>query len=133
MENKQIKYERDEWYKKQKKSSLTPPGYVFGIAWSILYVILAIYFVLALNTPGSQIALAYFIVQMLFNISWTYVFFNRKLQVTALVMILVMILFSILSMMEMFKLNKMVALLLIPYISWLCFATYLNGYIIIKN
>ena len=53
MENKQIKYERNEWYKKQKKSSLTPPGYVFGIAWSILYVILAIYFVLALNVPGS--------------------------------------------------------------------------------
>ena len=133
MENKQIKYERDEWYKKQKKSSLTPPGYVFGIAWSILYVILAIYFVLALNVPGSQKALAYFIIQMLFNISWTYVFFRRRLQVTAFIMILVMILFSVLSMMEMFKLNKMIALLLIPYIAWLCFATYLNGYIILNN
>ena len=133
MENKQIKYERDEWYKNQKKSSLTPPGYVFGIAWSILYVILAIYFVLALNVPGSQKALTYFVIQMLFNISWTYVFFNRKLQVTAFVMILVMILFSVLSMVEMFKLNKMIALLLIPYIAWLCFASYLNGYIILNN
>jgi tryptophan-rich sensory protein len=133
MENKPVKYEGDKWYKNQKKSSLTPPGYVFGIAWSILYVILGIYFVLAINVPGSQKAITYFVIQMLFNISWTYVFFKRKLQVTAFVMILIMIFFSILSMMEMFKLNKMVSLVLIPYIAWLCFASYLNGYIIIKN
>ena len=133
MENKQIKYERDEWYKKQRKSSLTPPGYVFGIAWTILYIILAIYFVLALNVPGSQKALGYFIIQMLFNISWTYVFFKKKFQVAAFVMILIMIVFSTLSMLEMLKLNKIVALLLIPYIAWLCFASYLNGYIILNN
>ena len=133
MENKPVKYEGRKWYKNQNKSSLTPPGYVFGIAWSILYVTLAIYFVLAINVPGSQKAIIYFIIQMLFNISWTYVFFKRKLQITAFVMILIMILFSTLSMVEMFKLNKIVALVLIPYIAWLCFASYLNGYIIMNN
>ncbi len=127
------KYKQRFWYKDLKKSKLTPPGFVFGIAWTILYIILAIYFVLALLQKKSELALTYFVIQMLINFSWTYVFFTRKLQSLAFVMILVMILFSGLSMWEMLKINKLVAYLLIPYIAWLGFAAYLNGYLIFNN
>ena len=127
------KYKQRFWYKDLKKSKLTPPGFVFGIAWTILYIILAIYFVLALLQKKSELALTYFVIQMLINFSWTYVFFTRKLQSLAFVMILVMIVFSGLSMWEMLKINKLVAYLLIPYIAWLGFAAYLNGYLIFNN
>lgn len=127
------KYKQRFWYKDLKKSKLTPPGFVFGIAWTILYIILAIYFVLALLQKKSELALTYFVIQMLINFSWTYVFFTRKLQRLAFVMILLMILFSGLSMWEMLKINKLVAYLLIPYIAWLGFAAYLNGYLIFNN
>ena len=115
------------------KSSLTPPGYVFGIAWTILYIILAIYFVMALLLRGTEKALVYFAIQMVINFSWTYVFFTKNYQRLALTMIILMIILSVLSMIEMLKINKYVAYLLIPYIAWLCFATYLNSYIILKN
>ena len=120
-------------YKKLQKSSLTPPGYVFGIAWTILYIILAIYFILGINLKGSNKAMAYFVAQMLLNVSWTYVFFGKNQRGLALTMIILMIILSLLSMKEMLNVNKYVAYLLIPYIGWLCFATYLNSYIILKN
>ena len=127
------RYNRGKFYKELNKSSLTPPGYVFGIAWTILYIILAIYFVMALLLRGTEKALVYFAIQMVINFSWTYVFFTKNYQRLALIMIILMIIFSVLSMIEMLKINKNVAYLLIPYIVWLCFATYLNSYIILKN
>ena len=70
---------------------------------------------------------------MLINISWTYVFFGKNLRGLAFAMIIVMIILSLLSMKEMLNVNKYVAYLLIPYILWLCFATYLSGFILMKN
>ena len=67
-----------KWYKDLKKSSLTPPSYVFGIVWPILYILLIIYFVLGLSQKGSERALIYFGAQMVLNLSWTYVFFTSQ-------------------------------------------------------
>lgn len=121
------------WYKKIKKSKLTPPSYVFGIVWTILYILLTIYFVLGLTQKGSERALMYFGAQMILNFAWTYVFFTERQLQLSFLMILAIIALSIKSMMEMHVINPKLVYLLIPYIGWLCLAGYLNLYIIINN
>jgi translocator protein len=125
--------EDKKWYKKLNKSKLTPPGYVFGIVWTILYILLTIYFVLGLTQKGSERALIYFGAQMILNFSWTYVFFTEQKLLLSFFMILAIIALTIKSMMEMHVINPKIVYLLVPYVAWLCLAGYLNLYIIIKN
>ena len=122
-----------KWYKKLNKSSLSPPGYVFGIVWTILYILLTIYFVMGLTQKGSSMSLKYFGAQMILNFTWTYIFFTKRLMLLSFTMILAIIALSIKSMMEMYSVNKKLVYLLVPYIAWLCLAGYLNLYIILHN
>lgn len=124
----------DKWYKNLKKSPLTPPDYVFGIVWPILYFLLLIYFILALQEK-NKIPLVYFMIQLILNLFWTTVFFRKRNINLAFAMIIVILFFTILSGMEMYYKNNniLLALLLVPYIIWLLFAGYLNFYIIYNN
>lgn len=130
------KYEKniDKWYKNLKKSPLTPPDYVFGIVWPILYLQLIIYFLLGLKEQ-NLIPMIYFMIQMILNILWTTVFFKKKQINLAMYMLVVILFFTILSALEMYNKNNniILPLLLVPYILWLSFASYLNFYIIINN
>ena len=79
-----------EWYNSLKKSKLTPPGYVFGIVWPILYVLLAVSFLLTIKSPkciGFCSPLVFFTAQMALNFIWTTVFFRMKMIKTALLLI----------------------------------------------
>lgn len=135
MTNSEIKteFEDKKWYKNLKKSKLTPPGYVFGIVWTVLYILLTIYFVLGLTQQGSERALIYFGAQMILNLSWTYVFFTEQNLQLSFFMILAIIALTIKSMMEMYIINPKIVYLLVPYVAWLCLAGYLNLFIILKN
>lgn len=130
------KYEKniDKWYKNLKKSPLTPPDYVFGIVWPILYLLLLIYFLLGLKEK-NLIPIIYFMIQMILNILWTTVFFKKKQINLAMYMLIGILFFTILSGLEMYNINNNIflPLLLIPYIIWLSFASYLNFYIITNN
>lgn len=124
----------DKWYKNLKKSPLTPPDYVFGIVWPILYFLLLIYFILALQEE-NKMPLVYFMIQLILNLLWTTVFF-RKININlAFAMIIIILFFTILSGLEMYYKNNniLLPLLLVPYIIWLSFAGYLNYYIIYNN
>ena len=122
-----------QWYKELKQSELTPPSYVFGIVWSFLYFLMALYFIFALPLKGSQYGILYFMIQLIVNLSWTYVFFRKKKYILAFWMIIFMLIFTLLSMWEIYKLNKLIPLLLVPYILWLSLAGYLNLFIVINN
>jgi translocator protein len=124
---------KKKWYTDLKKSSLTPPSYVFGIVWPILYILLIIYFVIGLSQKGSERALIYFGAQMLINLSWTYVFFTSQQPTLSFFMILAIIGLTIKSMMEMYVVSPKLIYLLVPYVVWLCLAGYLNLYIVVKN
>ena len=115
-----------EWYLKLNNPKLTPPSYVFGIAWSILYLLIGISYYLALKNRSIE----YWIIPLLhlvLNYIYTPLIFmyNRLLEsaiLTALILItaiIVMILFYSYG-------NKISAYLLIPYILWLSFANYLG-------
>jgi len=128
----------DPWYKHLKKSPLTPPDYVFGIVWPILYFFLFLYFILLLRekkVSNKNIipVLIPFVAQILVNFAWAPVFFKLHQIRTALALIITMVGLTVYVMILTCKVNPYLNLLLLPYILWISFATYLNGYIVIYN
>lgn len=124
--------ENNTWYKSLNRSKLNPPGWVFGVVWPILYLLLAIFFVLLVKDKKSvkSTPLILFIIQIILNFGWTTIFFRFKMIKLALFLILLINALSI-AIFVMIKNNT--KYLLLPYILWLTFATYLNGYIVFNN
>ena len=122
--------ENNEWYKNLKKSLLTPPGYVFKIVWSILYLFITLSFIFnkkyCLNCKENIL----FIIQLFLNLSWTPIFFKFKMIKLSLFIILFIIYFTIRYINTSKTISKV---LLIPYILWLFIAFYFNLYIVINN
>ena len=124
------------WYSKLNKSSLSPPNWVFSVVWPVLYTLLAISFIFTLKNKkckGLCKPLIFFILQLILNLFWTTVFFKFKMIVTSLIIINAIILLTFFTYTSMIKISKKGAYLLLPYLLWLCFATYLNGYIVYNN
>ena len=129
-------YYKTTKYTKLKKSPLSPPNYVFGIVWPILYLLMSVSFfiILKINKYSfNSIPLIIFIIHLFFNFIWTYLFQNYKNKMIALIDLLIVILLTIYIIIEFYKINKLASYLLIPYIIWLCFAFYLNLFIVINN
>lgn len=125
-----------EWYDSLIKSPLTPPNMVFGIVWASLYILMGISFILTLYSKKCKKLcrpLVFFIMQFVLNLLWTTVFFRWKQIIIAFIFIILIIILTIITIVLMRKISKIGAYLLIPYIIWLCFAGYLNGYIMIMN
>ncbi|MDC3301678.1 tryptophan-rich sensory protein [Gammaproteobacteria bacterium] len=118
----------DLWYQDLIKSSLNPPGYVFGIVWPILYILMGIS---AFLTYLKVYKL--FIIQLIFNTMWSWLFFAFHLPVMALIDIYLLIGINIYLVNVMWKINKLAAYLFLPYIAWLIFASHLNLVIVLFN
>jgi len=118
----------DIWYQELVKSSLNPPGYVFGIVWPILYLMMSIS---AFRTFHETKSL--FLTQLLFNALWSWLFFTFQMPLIALVNIWLLIYLNIKLNLKMFYQDKLSGLLFIPYVIWLFFASYLNLFIVINN
>ena len=128
--------ENKDWYNKLNKSFFTPPNYIFGIVWPILYTLMfiSIYKILHIKECKSLCnAKIYFIIQLSLNLIWTYIFFKKQKIFYALIDLILIIIFTILTINEFDKYDKQASNLLIPYIIWLFFALYLNLYIYINN
>ena len=129
------------WYKKLNKAPWTPPNYVFGIIWPILYVLMFIsLFLVFLSSkkcsPFSFFdckAVTLFGIQFFFNIIWTRIFFGLQMPKIALLDLCLVLFFSSWTVFEFYKINIVSALLLIPYISWLLVAFSLNTYSVLYN
>ncbi len=126
----------NSWYRNLNKAPWTPPDYVFGIVWPILYTfmfisITLIYFDKKCFPYCSLISI--FVLQLLLNLSWTTIFFKIKLTLLALLIIIILILFTTYICVEFYSINRIASYFLIPYILWLCLAFTLNAYIVIYN
>ena len=99
------------------------PGFVFPIVWSILYVLMGISSYLV---RYNNRLICIYIVNLVFNFFWTFIFFMFNLKVIAFFWILLLILIVGIMIYEFYKENKISAYLLIPYFLWLCFASVLN-------
>ncbi len=124
-----------EWYPYLQKSSLTPPDFVFPIAWSIIYLCMGASIGLAWYAPEKEFKpiAKLFVVQLLLNFLWSLLFFTMQSPVAGFLDILVLDAVVIIYIVKSYKTNRASALLFVPYIAWLIFATYLNGYIMIAN
>ena len=118
----------DPWYQSLIKSSLNPPGYVFGIVWPILYVLMG---VSAFLTYSKVYKL--FLLQLVFNTMWSWLFFAFHMPVVALLNFWILIALNIKLFVKMLRLDSISGILFIPYIVWLCFASYLNLFIVLNN
>ncbi len=123
-----------EWYRQLDKAPWTPPGWLFGVAWSAIMVCFAIYMARAWEAVESrQHLITVFCIQWLLNVAWNPVFFRYHLPgpamaiLTALTLVVGYIAFRYLSSL------KWNTILLLPYIAWLLIACSLNGYAWLRN
>ncbi len=126
----------DLWYNALNKPILMPDGWVFALAWTVLYFILgiALYLIIVDKTKLSKVKpYSLFAAQMVFNALWTYLFFGLNLTGIALIVLLVLIGITIWMMQSFNKISKPAYYLVWPYIIWLIFALYLNGAVVFLN
>lgn len=126
------KPEISAWYSALNRSTLTPPNYVFPIAWTILYGIIGACGWLiwcAQAFPKLSVIKTLYVAQLILNWSWTPLFFHYHLTGLSLVVLIAMdILVGTIIYLTYPKIRA-VSLLMIPYLSWILFASYLNFYI----
>lgn len=127
------------WYKSLKQSPLTPPSWVFPIAWTILYALIiasGMVFLSATTTISAgvrSIGFFYYCAAWIFNLSWSQIFFRFQRPDLSFVVILGMLAFIALNIRAFYPVSRLAAYLLVPYLAWVSFATYLNGYIVFMN
>jgi tryptophan-rich sensory protein len=117
------------WFDALVKPDAMPPGWAFGVAWTILYILLGLALAMILHARGARrrgLGLALFGVQMLLNYSWSPLFFAAHQVTLALAVIAAMIALTLACLVLFARIRKLAALLLLPYLAWLGFATYLN-------
>ena len=130
--------ESNIWYNELSKSVLTPAGWVFGVAWTILYALLGIALYLVIvnkdkKRPSKSNAYWLFFGQMVLNLLWSYVFFGLHMAAMALLVLAFLIVVSVYMARAFRPFSKAAYYLVWPYIIWMCFATYLNTTIMIMN
>jgi benzodiazapine receptor len=124
------------WYTDLKKSSLTPPGYIFSIVWPLLYFSLAIFgYRLYKKSIDLSINILFklYCVQMILNWLWSPIFFNLHLSGIALLILMVTIIINLYLILKLIKLNIRDWYIISPYFLWICFAGYLNAVIVKIN
>ena len=118
----------DAWYLSLNKSQLNPPGYIFGLVWPILYILMMVSAFLTYRKVFSV-----FLIQLIFNAAWSWLFFRFQMPLVALFDIYILIIINIYLLYLMHKESKIGFLLFIPYVLWISFASYLNLFIVINN
>lgn len=117
------------------KPILTPPAIVFPIVWTILYLLMGIssYLVYQSDAKEKKNALILYAIQLLLNVTWTFVFFHLKWYVLGTLWILILLLIVAIMSYQFHKINKTAGLLQIPYIIWLIFALFLSYQMTLLN
>lgn len=121
------------WYQNLKKSDLTPPAWMFGPVWALLYSLMALSLFIYLNSKYTKLGLILFGAQLFFNLSWSNVFFKQKLICGALANVILLNILVFLTYLEFKTVSTKAAYLLLPYMIWILLALYLNWYICINN
>ncbi len=117
------------WYQALVKPEATPPGWVFPVAWTSIYVLLGLALAMIVNARGSRLrrpALILFAVQMVANLGWSPLFFGYHQVSMALMLIVVMFVLALATTLVFARIRKGAAWLLVPYLAWLCVAGILN-------
>ncbi len=125
------------WYSTLNKPAFSPPSWIFGPVWTILYLLMgvAVYLVWVKGWENKKVkeALIYFTVQLILNFLWSVFFFGLHSPLLAFVDIVLLWLAILLTILKFYKISKSAAYLLIPYLLWVTFASILNLSIVLLN
>ncbi|MBP8034317.1 MAG: tryptophan-rich sensory protein [Bacteroidia bacterium] len=124
------------WYAEINKPSFNPPNYLFGPVWTTLYILMGISIYMILQSPKTELrkkAIVIFCIQLLLNFCWSFIFFKFQLLGLAFIEIILMWASILTMIIVFFEINKKAALIQIPYLLWVSFASVLNGSIWFLN
>lgn len=124
-------------FKNLEKPPLSPPGWLFPVVWTLLYLMMgfASYLVYTAKAPTykKNSALLFYGVQLFFNFMWSIIFFRFEAYLFAFIWLIIMWLLIIITTVRFYEVRKFAGLLMIPYLLWVTFAAYLNLGIYILN
>ncbi len=124
------------WYPFLAKSPLNPPDIVFPIVWGVLYVCMGISVGILYNSeksPARTRMLWVFGIQLALNYVWNLFFFYMRSPAWGLVIIPVIVALAVWYFLDAWKVKRSAAWFFLPFVLWMCFATYLNLYIVLNN
>lgn len=124
-----------EWYPLLDKPNLTPPNIVFPIAWSTIYLCIGIsigIIYLSYSTKKNEL-IKLFCIQLFFNFAWSILFFYLQNPLLGFIDILILDICVTIYVVKSYTVKKVSSALFLPYMIWIYFATYLNGYILFNN
>ena len=119
----------NRWFNLLDLPAIMPPGWLFGVAWTILYILIGLAFAMVLNARGAQwrrAAITAFLVQLIANFAWTPVFFGMHQVSAALALIVAILVGAIITTVLFGRVRPLAAWLMLPYLIWLGFASVLN-------
>lgn len=117
------------WFDALTKPAIMPPGWVFAVAWAVLYLMIGVAFAMILNArsaAGRGRAIALFGAQFTANLIWSPLFFAAHQVTLAFWLIVVLLLLAIATTVAFARVRRVAAWLMLPYLIWLCFAAILN-------
>jgi tryptophan-rich sensory protein len=124
------------WFASLTKPAIYPPPALFGIVWSVLYVMIGFSVAIVASSWGAYgrgLALGLFAFHFLFNLSWTAVFFGTQNIVGGLIVLIGAALTLLAVIWAFWRVRQLAALLLLPYLAWVLFATALNYQFMVEN
>jgi tryptophan-rich sensory protein len=127
---------QNPWFETLVKPELYPPPETFGIAWTILYIMMGLASALvavAWGARGRRLALILFALQLALNLAWSPLFFAFHEIRGALILVGLIDVMVLATLVAFWRVRKLAAVLLVPYLVWLGFATYLNWQLLELN
>lgn len=122
-------------YETLRQPPLSPPGWVFPVVWTVLYILMGIaaYLVWRRDSTGRNGALFFYGLQLAFNFVWPLLFFNAQNYALAFLWLIVLWILVLVTTVRFFKETKAAGWLMIPYLLWTAFAAYLNAGVWLLN
>lgn len=124
------------WFFQLAKPPIYPAPEVFGPVWSVLYLLMGLALALVITARGANgrgLAITLFVVQLALNLAWTPLFFGMHRIIEAFYLLLAIDLVLLASMIAFLRVRPLAAVLLVPYLGWVVFASLLTWQIMLAN
>lgn len=117
----------DAWFSALQKPAFNPPGWVFGPAWTTLYLLMAVAAWRVYRVAGLGLAIGLWGVQLVVNATWSPLFFGLHRIDLALIDIIILDILVLATIVRFFRHDTWAGWLMLPYLAWISFATVLNA------
>ena len=125
---------KEPWYSELIKSNYNPPDWIFAPVWTTLYLMMTLAIWFFWHTKNRDINTVYiYFIHIIFNTTWSIVFFGLHQILLALIVLLILIILIIILILKFKRVNKVSSYLMIPYLLWCCYALFLNFNLYILN